>query len=84
MKLDVKAGGLAGGILWGITVFLATIWILIKGGGLTLMKLGQFYIGYSISIPGAIIGGIYGFVHGFVATALFIFLYNLFTKEKAQ
>lgn len=82
MKLDVKAIGLAGGILWGLSVFLATIWIVIKGGGFTLMKLSQFYIGYSVSIPGAFIGGIYGFVHGFIAALIFALLYNLFVKEK--
>ncbi len=80
MKLDLKATALAGGILWGLTVFLATIWIVIKGGGLTLMKLSQFYIGYSVSIPGAFIGGIYGFFHGFIACLIFALLYNLFVK----
>jgi len=81
MKLDLKATALAGGILWGASVFLATIWIVIKGGGATLMKLSQFYIGYSVSIPGALIGGIYGFVHGFIFFLLFALIYNLFVKE---
>jgi hypothetical protein len=80
MKLDPKATALAGGILWGLSVLLATLWIVIKGGGLTLMKLSQFYIGYSVSIPGAIIGGIYGFVHGFIFFLLFALIYNLFVK----
>lgn len=78
MKLNPRAAGLAGGILWGLTVFIATLWILVKGGGFTLMKLSQFYIGYSVSIPGAFIGLIYGFVNGCIAGCVFALLYNLF------
>lgn len=81
MKLNPKSAGLAGGILWGLTVFIATLWILVKGGGYTLMKLAQFYIGYSVSVPGAFIGLIYGFVHGFIIGALFALLYNLFLPK---
>lgn len=81
MKLNKKAFGLACGILWGITIFLATIWVMARGDGNTLVKLNQFYIGYSISWLGAVIGLIYGFINGFIGGWLFSWLYNIFTSK---
>lgn len=83
MKLSKKALGLASGILWGVMVFLATIYVLIKGGGNTLALLQQFYLGYDISVGGAFIGLIWGFIDGFICGWVFGLLYNAFSKEKA-
>ena len=80
MKLSKKAFGLALGVLWGVIVFLATIYVLIKGGGTTLVLLQQFYVGYDISFVGGILGLIYGFVHGFICGWIFAWLYNAFSK----
>jgi hypothetical protein len=76
MKLDKKAFGLASGIFWGFTIFVATIWVLIRGGGETLILLRQFYFGYSVSYEGAFVGLIYGLVDGFVCGWIFAWLYN--------
>jgi len=80
MKLSKKAFGLALGILWGVIVFLATIFVLIKGGGNTLVLLQQFYPGYDISFVGGIIGLVYGFVNGFIYGWVLAWLYNAFSK----
>lgn len=80
MKLHNTAFGLASGIVWGLTVFVATAWIMLKGGGTTLVLLEQFYVGYSVSWPGALIGLVYGFVNGFIWGWLIVWLYNCFSK----
>lgn len=80
MKLDQKAMGLALGILVGLAVFAATIWVVVSGGGYHLGLLKQFYIGYQISVLGAFIGLIYGFVDGFIGGWLLAWLYNKFAK----
>lgn len=81
MKLSKRAFATANGILWALAVFGATIYVLIKGGGNTLVLLQQFFWGYSVSFPGAILGLIYGFVWGFIFGWLFSALYNRFVKE---
>jgi NhaP-type Na+/H+ or K+/H+ antiporter len=83
MKLNVKAFALAGGIAFGLAVFLLTIWYLIFGfEGHTLQKLHHVYLGYSVSFPGALIGLVWGFVDGFIGGAIFSWLYNRFLPKK--
>lgn len=78
MKLDRKAFGLAAGILWGLCIFLCTLWVVWRGGGEHLALLAKFYPGYSISVFGAFVGLVCGFVEGFVGGWLFAWLYNRF------
>lgn len=90
MKLNGKALGLSIGLVWGATVFLATIILIIKAKlgihhvpgtpvGPALIKLGQFYIGYSVTFFGSIIGFIYGFVNGYIVGAVIARIYNRFS-----
>jgi hypothetical protein len=80
--LNKKAFALANGILWAIAIFVATIYVLVKGGGNTVILLQQFFWGYNISFGGAILGLIYGFVWGFIYGWIFGFLYNRFAGKK--
>lgn len=83
MPLNSKALGIAMGILWGATVCLATVWILIAGSqGQTLAKLGVFYIGYDVSWYGAAIGLGYGFLDGFIGGILLAMIYNAFLPKQ--
>lgn len=78
-KLDRAALGLAVGTLCGLGVFAATIFLIIKGGevvGPNLALLGQFFIGYKVTVAGAFIGLVYGFIAGFVLGWLIGFLRN--------
>jgi hypothetical protein len=85
MKLNKEALGLALGIVWGVTVFLATWVIIMRGGtGEMLSKLGRFYFGYTVSAGGSIIGLIYGFIDGFIGGWVIGLLYNAFTKGEAK
>lgn len=77
--LNVKVLGLALGLLCGLAVFIATNWLVIKGGnpvGPHLSLLGQYFIGYTVSFSGSIIGFLYGFAVGTMAGALMGWIYN--------
>ena len=81
MRLDVKAFALTCGIMWGLAVMLATLWLIVSGSGGTFMRyLDNFYIGYSFSVVGAFIGAIWGFVDGLIGGAIFAWLYNTLAK----
>jgi len=79
-RLDRAALGFAVGTLCGLAVFVATLFLIIKDGevvGPNLALLGQFFIGYKVTVPGAFIGLVYGFIMGFVLGWLIGFLRNL-------
>ncbi len=86
-KLDSRALGLALGTLWMLVLFIATIWVWIgvayydtKGGG-TLILLNRFYVGYSVSLAGALISIPYAFVSGFIGGSIIGWVYNMFTRS---
>jgi hypothetical protein len=81
MKLSVKALALTSGILWGVFVCLATLWLLVMGyEGRLISQLDHFYLGYTFSVAGAFVGLAWGFVDGAVCGAIFAWLYNKLAK----
>ncbi len=80
MELRKRALGTALGIVWGVSIFLATIWAVARGHGQTLTLLEGYYLGYGVTYVGAVIGLIWGFIHGFIAGVLIAWLYNMFSK----
>jgi len=85
MKLNVRALALAGGIVWGLAIFLITYWFLVFGhGGTTLFKLSNVYLGYSVTWYGAFVGLVWGFVNGFIGGALLAWLYNKFAGKPPE
>ena len=84
MNLNTKAFALTSGIIWGLVVFVATIWLIIAGTqGHTIQLLRHIYIGYSFSIVGAFIGLIWGFVDGLIIGYVFAWLYNLLVPKES-
>jgi len=78
-RIDSTALGVAVGALCSLAVFLATVVLLLKGGevvGPNLALLGQFFIGYTVSVTGAFVGLVYGFVAGFIFGWLIGFFRN--------
>jgi hypothetical protein len=78
-KLDRAAFGGAIGTISGFALFVATVWLVIKGGpfmGQNLQLLGQYFPGYTVSITGSFLGLGYGFLVGFLAGWVFAFLRN--------
>ena len=85
MKLNKTAFGLAAGVLWGAALFLATWWIIIRQGtGENIRLLSRFYIGYSPSPIGSLVGLIYGFIHMFIGGYIFAALYNAFSCPASE
>jgi hypothetical protein len=89
-KLDAVALGIAVGLICGTAVALATAYLLIKGGpnmGANMGLLGQFFLGYTVSPAGCLVGFAYGTVGGFVlgwVTAKLHFLALFFYAHLAR
>ena len=81
MMLRVRALGMAVGIVWGLSVLVATLWMLwFAQPSPTWPTLKSLYPGYDVTYMGAFVGLIWGFVDGFIAGALIAWLYNKFHK----
>ncbi len=79
LLLNAKVLGLVLGLLFGLGLFIATNWLIIKGGnnvGHTLQKLSHYFIGYRVSFVGSLIGFVYGFATGTMCGAFVGWLYN--------
>jgi hypothetical protein len=74
--MNLKASAMAGGILWGLLVFVFTLLETARGEGHTLLRLNTIYPGYSVTYLGSVVGLIYGFVTGAIVAAVFCWLYN--------
>jgi hypothetical protein len=79
LRLNATIQGVVAGIILGLGLFVATNWLVLKGGpvvGPNLALLGQFFVGYRVSFVGSLIGLAYGFVLGFVIGYVVARLYN--------
>lgn len=79
LRFNAKALGFVLGLLCGLAIFIATNWLVIKGGnqvGPHLGLLSQYFIGYRVSFLGSIIGFFYGFAVGTLSGAFMGWLYN--------
>ena len=78
--LNTKALGLAGGVLWGLAMFVLTlIWMQAPDYGVELSALlVGIYPGYSLRLGGAFVGLLWGFVDAGIGLAIFGWLYNKF------
>jgi len=79
-KLDRLALGLSTGTVAGVLLFLATIFLVLKGGytaGPNLQLLENYFPGYSVTVSGSLLGLLYGFIGGFVGGSVFAFLRNI-------
>ncbi len=79
LRLNVHILGIVLGIIIGLVIFVATNWLVIKGGpgaGTHLSLLNQFFIGYSVTFVGSLIGLIYGFLTGYIVGFLIAWIYN--------
>lgn len=86
LRLNAQILGLVLGLLMGLALFVATIWLVIKGGhysasgeyivGPNLQLLSQFFPGYSVSVQGSFVGLAYGFGVGIIGGAVIGWIYN--------
>lgn len=79
LRLNARLHGLVTGLITGLVIFLATNYLILKGGpvvGPHLALLGQFFPGYRVTLAGSVIGLAYGFVVGFLGGYLVARIYN--------
>ena len=86
LRLNATLQGIVSGILLGLAIFVATNWLVIKGGpmgpegaplvGPHLSLLGQYFIGYKVTFLGSLIGFGYGCVAGFLIGYFVASTYN--------
>jgi hypothetical protein len=86
LRINSKIFGLVLGLLTGSVIFIATNWLILKGGytdeaghyilGPHLQLLSEFFIGYSVSFFGSVIGFAYGFACGTLAGSSIGIFYN--------
>ena len=87
LHLNAIAYGVVAGLLAGFGVFIATIWLVSKGGeviGPHLALLGQYFLGYEVTFFGSFVGFAYGFLYGFVAGYLAAVTYNWIVTATSQ
>jgi len=85
-RLNSTLLGVMLGVMLAVGIFVATNWLVIKGGpvnasgreqiGPHLSLLGQFLIGYRVTFVGSIIGAVYFFVIGTIIGSVIGWLYN--------
>jgi hypothetical protein len=79
LRLNAAVQGLVTGIIAGLGIFIATNWLVLKGGdvvGPHLALLGQFFIGYQVTFVGSLVGFAYTFVTGFLIGYFVARIYN--------
>lgn len=84
LHLNAQAWGISFGFLGAITIFLATIVLVIKGGedvGRHLALLSVYLPGYRVTFAGAFIGFIYLFVIGYALGRLVGVVYNFVSRR---
>jgi len=79
VHLNATVQGVSAGMIAGLVVFVATNWLVLKGGvvvGPHLSLLNQYLIGYSVTFLGSVVGLVYGFVIGFCGGYFAARIYN--------
>ena len=85
VRLEALVQGVAWGLVAGLGLFLATNWLVLKGGrvvGPHLSLLRQFFVGYEVTFVGSLIGFAYAFACGFLAGYLVSIVYNRVTRRR--
>jgi hypothetical protein len=79
LKISARIVGLTFGLLCALVILVATLWLVVRGGpsvGAHLSLLREFFYGYSVTVPGSIVGAIWGFVTGYLSGWFIARVYN--------
>jgi hypothetical protein len=85
LQLSATVQGIVTGLVAGIALFIATNWLVLKGGdvvGPHLALLGQFFIGYRVTFVGSLIGFAYAFVAGYIVGYVVARIYNFIASGR--
>ena len=83
IMVSPAALGIAVGAILAAQLILSTGWLVVTGRAANsphAALLANYLPFYSVSLPGALIGGIGIFLYGFVFAYIFAFFYNLYVK----
>jgi tetrahydromethanopterin S-methyltransferase subunit G len=87
LRLNANILGLVLGIIAGLVIFIATNFLILKGGEVVGPHLGllrAFFPFYSVSFVGSFVGFVWGFLSGYVAGFIIASIYNLVVKLKSR
>jgi hypothetical protein len=87
LHLNAVVQGIVSGLVVGLIIFVATNFLLIKGGeqiGPHLALLGQFFIGYRVSFLGSLVGFAYGAVFGYLVGYSVARVYNAIADRRER
>ena len=87
LRLNANILGIVLGIITGLAIFVATNFLILKGGdvvGPHLALLGNFFPFYRVTFLGSIIGFGYGLLTGYVAGFIIATIYNQVVKFKSK
>ena len=87
VRLSAAVYGIVFGLVLGLGVFAATLWLVVRGGpvvGPNLALLGQFFLGYTVTYLGSVVGFVYGFITGFVIGYSISTIYNWIVSRMAK
>lgn len=79
VRLNAQAWGISFGLVTGLGLLLATLFLVLKGGdnvGQHLALLAIYLPGYRVTVGGAFLGFIYMFVIGYALGRTIGFVYN--------
>ena len=77
MKLDVKAFGLACGLVWALGYVVLAVLTMTSGYGSDITNfLAKHYIGSGANTQGIIVGAVWSFVDAGIGGAVLAWLYN--------
>ena len=85
LRLDAAAQGITTGVIAGLIVFVATNWLVVKGGpvvGPNLALLAQFFFGYRVTFLGSFIGFVWAFLYGAAVGYLVSRIYNALVARR--
>ena len=86
-RLNVLITGITTGLVSGVVLFAATIFLVLKGGpvvGPHLGMLSNFLPGYDVTVLGSFLGLGYAFVLGFALGCFVAFVYNWLAGRREE
>lgn len=86
LRLNANILGLVLGIIAGLVIFIATNFLILKGGEVVGPHLGllrAFFPFYSVTFLGSIVGFGWGLLSGYVAGFIIATIYNLVVKLRS-
>jgi hypothetical protein len=79
LRIHERGWGIAAGLMLGLSLFVATNVLVLKGGeevGPHLGLLSVYFPGYRVSFLGSFVGFVYAFVLGYLVGATICAIYN--------